>query len=31
MPSETIFGQFERELGIVIEGIASGFDIDQPG
>jgi HPt (histidine-containing phosphotransfer) domain-containing protein len=31
MPSETIFGQFERELGIVIEGIACGFDIDQPG
>ena len=31
MPSETIFGQFERELGIVIEGIACGFDIYQPG
>ena len=31
MPSESIFGQFEGELGIVIESIARGFAIDQAG
>jgi HPt (histidine-containing phosphotransfer) domain-containing protein len=31
IPSETIFAQFERELAIVIDGIAGAFGINQAG